>query len=154
MEISIRGKNKRISKKEIKYMLNYFASILLGKRLSKNIYLRVDFKSLGPALWGLSSPLHDEDGKQREFSILVDPKISRSRQIKTFAHEMVHIMQYARGELKLLHGDDYKWMGKKVTISDKHYRKMPWEKEAWKSEKYLSQFYKDHLKLNNVKFTK
>lgn len=151
MKLSIRGKNDKMTKKEIRYMLNFFANILLGKRLSKNIFIQVDYTSLGPALWGLSSPIDDER-YSRDFSILIDPKLSKVKQIATLAHEMVHIMQFARGQFKLLHGDDYRWMGKKVTI--KSYKHMPWEIEAKRSERYLSQFYKEHLKLNNVKFTK
>lgn len=151
MKLSIKGKNDKITKKEVKYMLHFFGNVLLGKRLSKNIFIQVDFTSLGPALWGLSSPIDDER-YSRDFSILVDPKLSRIKQIATLAHEMVHIMQFAKGQFKLLHGDNYRWMGKKVTI--KEYKDMPWEIEARKSESYLSHFYKEHLKLNKVKFTK
>lgn len=151
MKLSIRGKNNKISKKEVRYMLNFFGKILLGKRLCKNISITLDFKSIAPAFWGLSSPVYDER-YSRDFSIIIDPKLSKVKQIATIAHEMVHVMQFAKGQFDLLHGDEYRWMGKKVTI--KSYKKMPWETEARRSESYLSHFYREHLKLNGVKFAK
>lgn len=154
MEIILRGKNEKISKKELRYMLNYFANILLGKRLSNNVYLKLVFRPLSKNLWGLCAPLDYDEKYHREFEMFVDPNISKFKQIITIAHEMVHIMQYAKNQLKLLHGDDYRWMGKKVTIPDKHYKKMPWEMEANRSERYLSQFYSEHLKQKNIKFDK
>lgn len=56
------------------------------------------------------------------------------------AHEMTHISQYLRGDLESLDHKRFRWKGKVYKFSDKKmqnlsekkYRKLPWEKEAYK----------------------
>lgn len=56
------------------------------------------------------------------------------------AHEMAHISQYLRGDLESIDHKRFRWKGKVYKFSDKkmqnlsekQYRKLPWEKEAYK----------------------
>lgn len=56
------------------------------------------------------------------------------------AHEMAHISQYLRGDLESIDHKRFRWKGKVYKFSDKKmqnlsekkYRKLPWEKEAYK----------------------
>lgn len=153
MKTSVRGKNNILTKKEVRYMLNFFGQILLGKRLSKNLYVEVHFVELPEDTLGLCNPIEDGKRHPREFEIYVDPSLSKKKQITTIAHEMVHIMQFARGEFKILEQRDiYRWMGQKVVYSRKQYRNMPWEVEAHCSEKYLYGFYTKHCRRNKLEF--
>ncbi len=74
----------------------------------------------------------DSRGNPREFTIRVCSTVGRSEMLMTLAHEMVHVKQYARGELK----DTYegfrfcKWMGKRYNWNKTHYYDLPWEIEA------------------------
>lgn len=55
------------------------------------------------------------------------------------AHEMAHISQYLRGDLESIDHKRFRWKGKVYKFSDKKmqnlsekkYRKLPWEKEAY-----------------------
>lgn len=63
-----------------------------------------------------------------EFEINIHSKQNLYQYITTLAHELVHMKQYIRGELK---SDCRKmsWMGK--DMSDLPYSKQPWESEAY-----------------------
>lgn len=63
--------------------------------------------------------------------------------ISTLAHEMVHIKQFARGELRMLYtGYCAKWKGEKY-LDDAHYETCPWEVEANSIEPVLSAAFAD-----------
>jgi hypothetical protein len=152
MIISVKGKNESIGKREIKYIINFFGKLLLGRQLGKFVSVEVLFLKLEDNLLGLCGPVDFDYKNHREFEILIDNRQNKKNQILTLAHEMCHLKQYARGELKNYSDDIYKWMGKTVRIPNDKYKNMPWEKEANLSEGYLYDFYKQHLKNNNIKF--
>ncbi len=64
------------------------------------------------------------------------------------AHEMAHISQYLRGDLKSIDHKRLNWKGKVYKLTDKRFRKMslkqykklPWEAEAYK---YCERFYRE-----------
>lgn len=156
MKIKIIGKNKIVSKEEMRYMLNFFGDILLGKRLSNNIYLEVentdfdDDNEMGYCNYtDYDYPTH------REFVIEINKNLSYHHQVETLAHEMVHLKQFARNEWKMHNREGvYSWMGKRMYIpEDKYserYRKLPWEKEAYLSEPWLTSFYRKHCDKNDL----
>lgn len=69
----------------------------------------------------------------------LDSKLSVDQLIQTMAHEMVHVKQYAKGQLKVVYpkrGDPYfTWLGKR---SKKNYFESPWELEAFSRERILA----------------
>jgi len=68
--------------------------------------------------------------------MLIDSKLDMERLVLTIAHEMVHVKQYARGQIKEIRGRKTKyWMGKKVR---KGYFEQPWEIEAFSKERILA----------------
>ena len=77
-----------------------------------------------------------------EFHIDIDSKQNLYNLIVTTCHEMVHVKQYARKELK----EDFPktlWFGKTYTDA----RCYPWELEAWDLQKKLAHKYiKQHTK--------
>jgi hypothetical protein len=77
--------------------------------------------------------------RPREFTMRVDCTQSYQAMLETVAHEMVHVKQYARGELKdLSRSNKYcKWHGKEVNYKSVHYYDQPWEIEAHGREKGL-----------------
>ena len=73
---------------------------------------------------------------KKDICMLVDPSIDHERLIITLAHEMVHVKQYARGQVT--HSKNRKaryWMGKKVK---EDYYNQPWEIEAFSKERVLA----------------
>ena len=84
-----------------------------------------------------------------EFQIAIDKKQKLYDLILTVCHEMVHVKQYARRELK----EDYPntwWKG--MTYTDA--RCYPWELEAWKMQKTLAHNYIKQQKLGTIKVLK
>lgn len=69
------------------------------------------------------------------FNIKLDKDLSKIDLIKTLGHEMAHVKQFARGELKFGSGRD-RWFGKVYPLNTP-YSKQPWEREANRLEKKL-----------------
>lgn len=73
----------------------------------------------------------------REFELEVDKNLRMFDFISTLCHELTHLKQYAKGEMKQI--DYYKTQWKKVVYTDRvDYDDLPWEKEAFKVERQLA----------------
>lgn len=76
---------------------------------------------------------------ERDLMLLIDNRLSMERLFTTLAHEMVHVKQYAKGQLKIEERrgrGDFVWLGRKVVNT--HYYDQPWEIEAFSRERLLS----------------
>jgi hypothetical protein len=73
---------------------------------------------------------------KRTFQIDIKKGLTLYELITTVCHEMIHVKQYATGELKEV---EYgaKWKGRRFS-DDIAYSKLPWEKQAFKLEKELT----------------
>ena len=68
--------------------------------------------------------------------MFLDSGLDVERLVLTVAHEMVHVKQYARGQIKHKIGaKTYYWMGKP---NRKKYFEQPWELEAFSKERILA----------------
>jgi len=68
--------------------------------------------------------------------MVLDSGLDLERLVLTIAHEMVHVKQYARGQIKHKLGQKTRyWMGKPVR---KSYYNQPWELEAFSKERILA----------------
>lgn len=137
MKISVRGKTDGLSKRSTRYICHQVSELLLTPRLSKNIFLQIQYMKLDGDTWGYCSPVDYESRSCREFEILIHSGISKVNQVKTLVHEMVHLKQFAKGELKQYHNENYRWLGKRVTLPPDEYLNLPWEVEAVEYEKIL-----------------
>jgi hypothetical protein len=84
--------------------------------------------------YGYAMPLDDHSGP-RFFELEINKKARLRRLLETVAHEMVHVKQYARGELFESIGKHgkHRWQGEWLSDSSKHvteYWDQPWEIEA------------------------
>lgn len=74
------------------------------------------------------------DTEHGEYLVFLSPKLKTSELIQTLAHEMVHIKQYAKGQLRVKNLG-VSWRGKMYKYSeDRGYHTRPWEIEAMKRE--------------------
>lgn len=73
----------------------------------------------------------EEDTKSREFTVTIQKGQTVKEMISTIIHEMIHVKQYARKELRHVEG---KTMWKKSDHTDTDYHKSPWEHEAYQLE--------------------
>jgi hypothetical protein len=78
-------------------------------------------------------------------------RIDSEKLIEVIAHEMVHIKQFAKGQLKRI-GRQTFWMGKRYVRSKVNYYDHPWEHDAWSKEKFLSAKIFKILSKENEKF--
>lgn len=152
MNIDIKGKAKHMCKAEIKFATAFFAQYIMGTRLAKNLDIEIRFEDQGKLAEGYCAPI-DAERRPRMFEIGIKPKMRRHKMLQCLAHEMVHVKQYARGELsaELVTA---KWQGKtyKLSNSFEDYLNWPWEIEAYGRDRSLYLFYQVMLKSEKVKF--
>jgi len=139
MRISIKGGTEE-QKLHAKQFCKFFAKKFFKDELSKLISVKIDHNpyndnDLADCVWT------DEETPPKKFHIqlFLPEEISLVNYLRTIAHEMVHIKQFAKGELRQLpstnneickwHGSRYEW--------EMHYWDRPWEIEAHGREKGL-----------------
>jgi len=86
-----------------------------------------------------------ENPLPRSFLIRIDDNLPLETFISTLMHEMVHVKQYAKGEMKLLvraPGMTYRWKGERIQSKSKGYYDLPWEIEAHGREMGLFELFK------------
>lgn len=76
----------------------------------------------------------EEDGN-REFTITIRKGLPIQELIGTLVHEMIHVKQYARKELRNINGQT---LWKKSDFTGVDYADAPWEKEAYELEAPLT----------------
>jgi hypothetical protein len=148
--IVIHGTPKKISSYKIREAACFFSDHLL-KRLSKNVKIVIKLKNnlyrktkcFGYAIYT------DEDvrpDRHREFEIEMESDMGPVFMIRTLAHELVHVKQYARGELNdSCYGNYQKWQGVMYNEQLISYKDLPWEKEALQLERELYHLWKQHV---------
>jgi len=76
-----------------------------------------------------------DNGPPREFIIRVSTTLPLHKLLVTITHELVHLKQYYKGELKnYIRTNDIKWKGEKLT--EKQVFKMDYWLEPWEIEAY------------------
>ena len=123
---------RRAAKKAIKWC----ADKLLSKRIQPYIYIEVIIRDMtkdnciGFCSWT------EDNLRPRDFLLEIDNRQGSKRFLQTIFHEMTHLKQYAKNELKeYLRDHRVMWKGQEITSYN--YRKCPWEIEAYKTEKEL-----------------
>ena len=148
MNINISGKSNKLSKKESRQILLWAADRLMGERLSKNVEVNLVFKNMKhePAS-GYCWPEDFGERYNRIFCIEVNTNKTRRNQIRTLLHEMVHVKQHAKNQLRcgpqVFSRGKYiptsKWNGSVWRPRSKEcdYFDSPWEIEAYGLEESL-----------------
>lgn len=115
----------KVSKSHLSAM-NYFADSLLTKQLQKHIIIHVKFRKTMDVLGLVEIEDYNLSGKPREFILEINRNQSDIEILRTLAHEMVHVRQYAYCELN---EEGTQWCGQKMA-RDLEYHEQPWEIEA------------------------
>lgn len=148
-QIKIYGTPKKMRNREIKEAATFFCDHLL-QRLSKNVKVTIKLKPdlykktkcFGFATW---SDIDVKNHNHREFEIEIEANLGRVYLLRTLAHELVHVKQYARKELVDMCSGNYQ-MWNKVMYNEMlvDYKNLPWEKEASEREKDLYRMWVEH----------
>ena len=142
----------------MKDFIGWSAERLLGKKLAAEITIDVFLdgklfekeRSYGYAIW------EDRHYRGREFTMEIDSTFSFLNVLHTVAHEMVHIKQYALGELYLSTKNDDVYVHNKVNVDTKDvdYWEQPWEWEAHGRATGLIVIWMRERELNNETWAK
>ena len=128
MVINITGGNKTI-RSLTKSLVEYCADKL---KLNDTILLDIEFSRTLYKEDGILGEVDFDDNNHRpkEFTMTVDSTVSKRRIMETIAHEMVHVKQYAKGELvDLSRCGSTRWQNNLID-SATNYWDLPWEIEA------------------------
>lgn len=142
--IEIKG---RYFRKTHKNYLHDFATWagykLIGGRISRNITLTIQLNHPNHYkkyyLYADTDYCDDNDRKPpRNFIITMTSRFGMLRSLVILAHEMVHVKQFALGELVWPEKNQHpKWLGKKINYETTTYWDLPYEVEAHGREKGL-----------------
>ena len=133
MLVKVTGSNKA-TRKLVTAATWFYAEKLMGKRLINNLKLNIKLKrgmfkkdnTEGTAIW------EDESYRPKEFTIELDCGVKIRNILITLAHEMVHIKQWAKGEMyEYVTPGKVRFMKKKYDMNDMDYWDYPWEIEAF-----------------------
>jgi hypothetical protein len=149
MQLSFRRKSPVVNRKTARELVLFCAEQLLSPRLFQNINLQVRFVDDKHLKADCGFCYHsDEKQYPRNFIIAINDSLSYNMTMRTIAHEMVHLRQYATGQLKDMTRwpDRYKWKGAIYKIDENASKrvtnKQPEEAEALELEKVLFRAFK------------
>ena len=126
MKLSIVGcPDKERFRPYVKRATMFYAKELLSDKMAENLTFKIKFNDTMDAMGYAHVVDCNESNKPREFEIEVYSLMSAKDILKTIAHEMVHIKQFAYGETN---ESLTRWKGQRQTGED--YWLCPWEVEA------------------------
>jgi hypothetical protein len=141
MRIKTIGKPSHISLPIVKKAANFYGKYLIGGgKLYNNLKLTIQFEKMDHIDGDYAYCDWTDDSQQkREFTIGVDRALNKKETLLALAHEMVHLKQYAKGEMKDIWKPVrmVKWQGEKYLHEEMDYWECPWEIEAYGREKGL-----------------
>lgn len=120
MEITVKGFSKKTAA-ELTLAARFYADLLLDPRVVRNIVLEIERDKNST---DLGSCVNEDDTRNpRWFTINIRGARGDADPVQTLAHEMVHLKQYAKNELK---------SGFKVPSRGGMKMKSKWKGEIWK----------------------
>ncbi len=111
----------------------------------ENIHVSVGFTTKMPdKLEGMTFCLDSTASTTYQIMrVWIDARLSKTEQKFVLAHEMIHVKQYAKGELREIDQEQVMWKGRKFQYhgaAERH--RAPWESEAYKNDHWLARQYK------------
>ena len=103
----------------------------------KNLNIEIDLEKIDDAQ-GFCTEID-----KREFHIQIDKRLEGDDFITCVFHELVHVKQHLKKELKDDNGCFSMWKGKEIHHGDSNYYELPWEKEAYELQETLLKEYKN-----------
>lgn len=147
MLISVQGHRSMKFKDELAVAAEFYASILLPRKYLKTIDLEIELKNkLDEDVAGYCEYL-DKTRSTKEFRIQLCKKATKEELLKNLAHEMVHLKQFALGELSdgICGARSTTWHDRTYNDKSLSYWDEPWEIEAFGREaglyyRYVEEF--------------
>lgn len=139
MNVTVKGGRNNKLKKNIAVAAEFYASLLMSKKIANSIDLIIHLKSKMSCDADGYCSYEDHDGGIRYFEIEIDSKQPTPELFTILGHEMVHLKQFATGEMKSgrVVASRTIWQGKTIYDDDLDYWDHPWEVEAYGRERGL-----------------
>lgn len=138
MNVQVIGCKDECLKKELVRATHFFGRCLLSRQMLPHIDLEIIMKTTIPELGMCSVTFYNGWYKPRQFEIVLKRHKSFKNTIATLAHEMVHLKQFAKGELNI---NQTKWHKGLIDTQQIPYLQWPWEVEASLYENILYELY-------------
>jgi|APGre2960657373_1045057.scaffolds.fasta_scaffold14219_2 hypothetical protein len=147
MKIKVSGKAKNVQSKLIVKAVKFYGEYLLGPRLYDKIDLKIHVSKrfLKKGIDGYCDWM-DKNSSPREFEITLRPSLSEEAVLMLLAHEMVHLKQFAKNEMKHYSRNNAINYKGKIFADDTDYWERPWEIEAYGRERGLYHKFINSLK--------
>lgn len=137
MKVTVWTKNLAVisetEKKIIKMATDFYANILMSSRMVNSLEITINIVDGLNKTQRVLGWVHPKDSanerRPKEFVIELDRQKKLKSILKCLAHEMTHVKQYAKGELKF-HDHDLVTFKKEKYIDDDYWLS-PWEIEAY-----------------------
>lgn len=142
MIVTVKGCKNQTVEEELIKASNFFAKELLSKKMLPHIVLEIVMKTTIKDLGTCECTFTNDWYRPREFEIQLRRHRSLRNTLLTLAHEMVHLKQFAKGELKTDHS---KWKNTPINTEEIEYHLLPWEVEATSKEFVLYAMYQEQL---------
>jgi hypothetical protein len=127
MKVEIIGCKDDVLKHVLLRAAKFFGHTLLSRQMLPHIELEIVMKTTIPDLGSCAVTHYNDWYKPRYFEIELRRHCSFKNTITTLAHEMVHLKQFAKGELAIYQD---KWHKKIIDTDVVPYAELPWEIEA------------------------
>jgi len=149
--VHVRGTSKKVTAEQIESAATFYLRRMLPRlhkkvrvfvKLARSKALAREWSSRsddGLIVHGFCTWL-DSNHRPREFEIYINGDLSAKTILTALAHEIVHVKQWATGELKeYITNRPEKWRG--VDYTDGNYYEFPWEIDAYENESVLYEEY-------------
>lgn len=127
--ITIRGGRKH-QRKLVREVMDFCLRKLLPRTTTLDINVR-----LNPRIEEVEGFCLCED--RNTFELEMDSRMPTDELIRTICHEMVHVRQYFKRELRDMYGNKKAWKTRVYNEDRTDYLDLPWEKEAFKLQDIL-----------------
>ena len=146
------GRPSRLPMKLCKQAVRFYGRQLLSENLYHKLTVTISFEKFNPKINEYAYCEWEFDNhRSKDYVITIDKNLSKRNMLVALAHEMIHVKQYARGELKdYLRVNKSKWKGEIIDPQEVDYWDQPWEIEAHGYESGLFTKFAREEKLWNV----
>lgn len=134
--IKIYGCSKdKVRKELVRRAAVYFLSRLLPRK--RKIEISIHLKGSLIEKSNVYGECYHMDTRPSKYTIYLERELSDSNLITTLAHEFVHVKQFDKGELVMLHNCN-RWLGKRYSHDEFDVTEEPWEVEPCELEYHLA----------------
>ena len=142
------GRPSRIPMKLCKQAVRFYGRQLLSENLYHKLNVTIAFEKFNPKINEYAYCEWEFDNhRSKDYVITIDKNLSKRSMLIALAHEMIHVKQYAKGELKdFIRVNKSKWKNEIHDLNESDYWFQPWEIEAHGMEKGLYVHYLEYMK--------